>query len=274
MKTTSSTLHIGQFILNLRKQRNMTGIELGEKVNLSQSKISKIENGYYPQLQYAEIENILNILDAPKTIRQQISLAMTRQQPKVLIHRRYSYSYDFDRPLELERNATTIRMLLFDIIPAILQTMAYRESYLQCLNIKAENIQLAMKNSLLRQDLIWEGRRKYFFLIAEPALYTVTGTDIAVQVGQLDRLERLIGVSNLSLGIIPLEAGMSVMESSSFSVYDEQLAGWSETNIEVESKDSEVILQYLKVFTEREQVAHYGDDAKAIIQKAINYFQS
>ncbi|MEK7152781.1 MAG: helix-turn-helix transcriptional regulator, partial [Patescibacteria group bacterium] len=84
---------IGETIRTLRRQRNLTGEELARKAGLSQSKISKIETGQYRNLQIKELEIVLNILDAPKTIRQQIQLAMDHLQPDMIVHKAYGIPY-------------------------------------------------------------------------------------------------------------------------------------------------------------------------------------
>src|ERR1700691_5335176 len=99
----SSKLHVGQAIRNLRRTRNMTGEELGKRVGLSQPRISKIETGIDPSPKSADIVAILDILEAPQTIRQQIMSALGRSN-RPMIHR-HKARYVFEKAFEQESKA-------------------------------------------------------------------------------------------------------------------------------------------------------------------------
>src|SRR5438045_3536213 len=112
---------IGKLIQRLRKQQNITGSTLGRRVAMSQSKISKIENGQYSPLHYRDIERSLNILNASDSLRQRIYRTInTGQQQKV---RFQPYGIRYSKVMyERDYRCTTFKVFSPFIVPALLQT--------------------------------------------------------------------------------------------------------------------------------------------------------
>lgn len=265
----SDRLHIGQAIRDLRRQRNMTGEELGKRAGLSQSRVSKIETGAGANLQPAQAEKILNILDAPQTIRQQIQLAL--QQTEAVQIRRIKGSFPFEQSLRELRRTKMLRVFTINLIPAMLQTTEYRQAHLSRVDMPGPDFRIAMRTTLKRQDLLWDKRRRFHFIIHETALYTTPG-DRAVQIAQLDRLDRLIGTRNIKVGIIALESGTFPVDITSFSVHDEQRVAKAVADADIVSHSAQDIADYLKIFAALDKLADYGDSARTLIHKAIDYF--
>jgi len=264
------TPYAGQTIRDLRRARRMTGEELGKLAGLSQPKISKIETGSPTPLNRSDIEKILDILEASQTIRQQILGSLG--QATAPSTRRLKAAFRFEWALELERAAATVRAFSMDYIPALLQTLEYRRAILSHIALCEDEIQAAMRAINRRQDLLWEKQRRYHFIIHEPALYT-TPADHPTQIAQLDRVERFVGVHSIRIGIIPLEAGLIPgLELAPFVLYDTlhlvKVAG----NVEPVSDSSADIAEHLKIFAALERKADYGDSARTLVRKAIDYF--
>lgn len=264
------SLQIGETIRKFRRQRNLTGSELGRRAGLSQSKISKIETGYYPNLQISEIQKIMNILNLPKTIRQQIlaALELADTDNKFRLH---AVPHWQGNAYEREGKAKTIR-IFSSIIPALLQTMAYRKAILTNLSLGQEDLARYMNETVKRQDLLWDANRQYHFVFYESALFTsVTGRD--GQLVQLDRIERFIGMPHIKIGIIPHEAGVVPIDHGPFVLYDDLLSVSIFSNFEAESRDPEGIVLDLRLFHELECLAAYDDEAIRLIRQAADYFK-
>jgi hypothetical protein len=127
-----------------------------------------------------------------------------------------------------------------------------------------------MRESFLRQDLIWEKTCNYEFLIHEAALYSIPAT-AQDQLAQLDKLERLIGLSNIEIGIVPTAAGLPMLEPSNFVMYDKRHILRSAGVIEIESQDAETALQYAQFFEELSLRTRFGRDAAQLINKASQH---
>jgi transcriptional regulator with XRE-family HTH domain len=262
---------IGSTIRDLRKKRNITGVALGTEAGLSQSKISKIEAGIYSQLKYAEIEKILNILQAPSTIRQQVLRAVDETAHSNNRGIPFTNIRFILPDVEMERQARLIRMYMATAIPASLQTASYRAASLRYKGVEEENLDILIKNTMARQDLLWDSKRIFNFILPETVLYTLAGSRES-HIAQLDRLERFADIPNVKLGIIPVEAGTILIEYTTFALYDEHTLFQAIGRHEIKSRDKQDIEFYGEVFSSLQELAHYDGDAVRLIRKAIDYF--
>lgn len=266
---------IGNTIKDLRQKRGLTGIELGKKVGLSQSKLSKIETGYATSLRSDEVNRILNILKAPKTIRQQINLMLSDAAQNVTsTFKRHDTA--FGEPLQSlmaeEQRARVFRMYLPNAVPALLQTPDYRMSLLRQLDLSDREVMLNMKQSLLRQDVLWQEQKKFHFILNELVLYGAVAGKTA-QIAQLDRIERLAQMRHITVGIIPTTVGSSVIDTGSFVILDKVKVIAPLAVAEFYFQDAVSISQYIKLFTELDHLAVYGDEAATLIHEAIDYLR-
>jgi len=261
---------IGSIIKNLRKERGMTGGALAVRAGFSQSKISKLESGKYTLLQPSDIEKIMNILNAPKTIQQQMFLLLEQIYPDTLIRKLDGKMLIIDVHA-IEKDVQSTRLYNIGHIPVLLQTIDYRIGLLKKFDMQPDRLDQALKDFVKRQDLLWSKERQAHVILTETALYTLF-TEKQVHIAQLDRLERLLLTPHTKVGIIPVQAGLATAEASSFTLYDDTLICKIFAEGEIHSSDKADVVLYLKVFTELEKKAHYSDDARVIIRKAIDYF--
>lgn len=265
---------LGRLLRDARKRRHLTGAKLGAKAGLSQSKISKLENGYPEKISPEDIENIVNILQPSMTIRHHIRIFMEQEYSSVSAQRVYTFHYaNVKRKswYEAQRKAEMVRGFLVSGVPAVLQTTAYREATLRSVGLDEKELGVAMKESMMRQDMLWDKPTAYRFVLLETALYTMPA-DATVQLAQLDRLDRLIGVSHIEIGVIPVEMGMTTFETGSFMMYDEDIVVKAVGESEIETTERETIMQHVQAFTDLDQKATHGEEARALIRKAISYF--
>lgn len=248
----------------------MTGEDLAQKASLSQSKVSKIENGYSESFEPELLKTLLNILRAPKIIQQQIDLLLLQRTAAVNEQPTYTFGYDEDFAA-LAEHTQKIRTYIVCAISAALQTAEYREAYIRRLGFSEQQARVEMRKTMQYQDTLWDVTKSYHFIMPEAALYTLPA-NVKVQIAQLDRLERMSLVCHLHIGIIPLQTGMSVFETSSFSVYDDRLVYVHQGDRIVQFQDDETVLTYLQAFAEFDQKAVYDDEALQLIRKAADYF--
>jgi transcriptional regulator with XRE-family HTH domain len=269
MEQTVRTLQdIGPVIRALRQRKKMTGVELGERAGLSQSKISKIETGVtLPTAK--EVKNILNILNCPKTIRQRILVVYELDAAHPGSKYRSNYP---QHALKREVATNHLRCAVLHGVPALLQTTAYREALQSHRNLTPKKFTQIMHETMRRQDLLWDKKRTFHFIIHEAALYAAPGSR-DVQLAQLDRLERFCGMRRIKIGIIPLEAGLPTLETTAtFVLYDTSLLVLVIGSQELTTDDPESMAEYVKVFGELHQKACYEDEAKRLICKALEFF--
>jgi transcriptional regulator with XRE-family HTH domain len=267
-----STRQVGRAIRDLRKQQHLTGEDLGRRVGISQSKISKIENGFYARLQKDEIEKILNILHTPSSIRQQIAVVVNDPGYKVHTHLPFGFNDSSVKACaELERDARLIRIHTLRAVPALLQTPDYRMALLRYNGISEDEVGLNMKHTIMRQDLLWDNKHQFHIIIPVASLYTMAASK-QVQRTQIDRLERMVQAPTVKLGIIPVEAGLTLYDIGSFALYDDRVLVQSIARGDVINRNEAEIDHILQVFDALDKLAYYDDEAVQLIRKVAMYF--
>ena len=272
--TTSHTAaqRVGEFLRDLRRRRRLTGEQLAKQAGTSQSRISKIENGYSDTIDITQVEKLLDILDASKSIRQQISILLFRltkssEQPA------YPFTDFPDTLNQLQKTATVFRCYVISGISAVMQTSEYRSAYLQKAGITGPKLQSELLKTVERQDALLDTSKLFYIVMPETALYTMPANP-RVQTTQLDRLERVIGFSNLRLGIIPTHAGSSVFETGTFTFYDDRILYATVGDRVMELKDADVLLKFINAFEDLSNMACYDTEAIELIRKAGDYFSA
>jgi transcriptional regulator with XRE-family HTH domain len=259
---------VGQLIQELRKQQNITGSELGRRVAMSQSKISKLENGMYPKLRFQEIERILNILNVSNSLRRRIYTAMDAERSNIVRFRPYDLRYSTDM-YERDRKCVNFRIFAPFIVPALLQTNEYRLALLRSWGAAEDDVTI-LRAITKRQELLWDRQRRFHFIMHQSMLYGSLPGQRGIGLPQLDRIERFIGLPNIKIGIIPLESGMPLVEVGPFAVLDERILVTITLDGDTASTDSKSIALHGRVFEDMSRLAVYGDEARRLMKAAIN----
>lgn len=263
------TCRAGVLLRKLRNAQQLTGAMLGKRVGISQSKISKIESGYYQYLDKKEIEMILKVLKPSKKQYLEVMAAIEDSWPE--LKSRQFRSPHWQDTLRYEQDASVVRIFAISALPSLLQTVDYRHAFLELYQISSEDRMTDTRVLLKRQDLLWETNRSYHFLLYEAALYSRPGSR-SVQLMQLDRIERMMGVEHIRIGIIPFKPGLPAMTCETFALYDLDRAVMEVVNGEIESTEATCLQNHMKAFTALNRVALYGDEAREVVREAASYF--
>lgn len=124
-----------------------------------------------------------------------------------------------------------------------------------------------------RQEVLYQRDQKYRVIIWEAALYAMIGGP-EVMAGQLDRLAGIIGLSSVSLGVLPFSAALDLTPKHGFWIHDERNVVVETLSAEMELKDSEDIALYLRLWDYYDQVALYGHTAHRAIARARHTLES
>ena len=149
--------------------------------------------------------------------------------------------------------------------------MEYRQAILRTYGLSEKDILGRLKICIDRQELLWDKNHSFHFIIHESALYSTLGTH-QIQRVQLSRVERHIGAPNIKIGIIPFMSSLPNIDGHSFSVFGNDQLAIPVVGSEIWSKDAEIIVNHLKAFKQLERLAHYGDEARDLLNKAIDHF--
>ncbi len=156
-------------------------------------------------------------------------------------------------------------------VPGLIQTYGYTEAVLRAVQrrrVEVDDVADAVAVRMERQRVLYEGDRRFAFLVEESVLRNgLGGPD--VQQEQLSHLLTVGSLPSVSLGVVPTRTDRSRMPVEGFWIFDR-----AQVNVELVSgyltltQPSEVA-EYADTFTELAEMAVHGAKARALIISAI-----
>ncbi|MBH0781267.1 helix-turn-helix domain-containing protein [Nocardia bovistercoris] len=208
----------------LRGLRDLAGVSgrvLAQRIGVSQSKVSRIENGStVPSL--PEVEAWSRELGLPDDIQRRLTsmtkAAHTEAHPwRTELAGKGHLQNDV---LHQECQAHKVRVFQTSVVPGLLQTPDYARHVFRLLRVPMSEADhaAAVAARMDRQIEMYEDNRTYEFLITEAALRwrPDTGKMLAVQ---LDRIAHLSTLGNVTVGVIPLRARATTVLTHGFALY-------------------------------------------------------
>ncbi|MFD8674664.1 helix-turn-helix domain-containing protein [Streptomyces seoulensis] len=255
-----SSRELAAMLRNLRKQAGLSGDRLATRCNMSQSKVSRIENGKVrPSL--VDIERILRALDAPPALVAEVSalarIAATEWQDARSMRRKGLDKKQLELA-GLEASSTDFRFFLLSMLTALLSTPEYIRASLA--HIPGDHSKTVAKK-LERQEVLYDRRKQFTFLITEQAARSpfVSADAMAVQ---LDRLASLARLPHVRIGVLPMDTRMPGCPLNTFTVYDEALATVETTTGVMVFRDPRDVRMYLDEFAGYEDCALFAEEAQ------------
>ncbi|QKW07623.1 helix-turn-helix transcriptional regulator [Streptomyces sp. NA04227] len=249
----------------------LTGTRLAEHSGWGKSKVSKLENGKQTPTPddllrwvqavgqpdaYDELLGRLRGFESHvRSWRRQLAAGHTPVQQKI------AAEYAQSAVVHGFESAT---------IPGILQTADYARSVFSRyaeLHRSKRDTEEAVRARLRRQELLYDGRKRFLILVGETALRSLICPPSALA-GQLDRLAGLIGLDTVRLGIIPVGASMKIPPTGGFWIHDERLVVIETWHAELWVDDADSIALYLRTWHALQESAVFGADAQALIGRA------
>lgn len=119
-----------------------------------------------------------------------------------------------------------------------------------------------------RQRTIYSGNRRFLVVLEEQALRTRVG-NLDTMSGQLDRLLAIMSLPRVRRGVIPAVAPRTAFASVGFWIYDDAMVGVETPTAKLEITQPGEIQLYVKMFTQLQQAAVYGAEARAVVTRAL-----
>ncbi len=263
---------MGARLRELRKDAGLDGRALARAAHWHPSKVSRLEHG-----KQAPSEDDLRVwcdccgvpgqaADLIAALRNiEAAYLEWKQQLRTGLKRRQKASFP------LYEQARVICAYEPGLIPGLLQTAGYIRAvmglYIDLLQIPDDREE-AVPARLERQRVLYEGSRRFFFVLEESALRTLVGGP-ETMLGQLDRILALMSLPNVSMGIIPALAERRIWPGEGFLMFDE-------TTVQVETVSAALTITqpreidlYGKTFQRLQRSAVFGKAARAIIAHAV-----
>jgi transcriptional regulator with XRE-family HTH domain len=260
--------NLGAEIRELRRAAGLSGERLARRCSMSQSKISKIENGRLaPTL--IDLDRILIALDATshqcERVLAQARLVRTEWQDKRALWRKGLETRQ-DELGVLEGSAAEVRYFLPTMITGLLATPDYIRA---SLTHAPGDVSTTVAKKLARQGILRDGTRSFTFLLTEQAIrWAILPPD-----GMSEQLARLMEVSRFDavrLGVIPHGTVLPRGPMNTFTVYDDRLATVEIFTGRLAFRDSRDVATYRELFAMYEDKALFGDSARDQIRDWVS----
>ncbi|MFE6775465.1 Scr1 family TA system antitoxin-like transcriptional regulator [Streptomyces sp. NPDC057702] len=247
----------------LRGRAGLTGDRLALRCDMSQSKISRIENGK-AQPSLLDLERILRAVAAPPDVVEEVftlaRLANTEWQSLRSMRRRGLEAKQAELAA-LEATSTRFRFFLLSMLTGLLSTPEYVQASLAQSTV---DVTKTIERKLKRQEVLHDTTKLFTFLLTEQAVRWPL-LPPAGMVSQIDRLASLTHLRNVRIGIIPTAGHKPTAALDTFTVYDDSLVTVENTTGIVILRDPRDISVHVELFATLESYAVFDDKARALL---------
>lgn len=261
----------GLRLREIRRNAGLTGRQLANLAGWHESRVSKIEYGkvrpsvadlrlyctHADQLdQLPDLTATLNHVEASYLEWRRVLSAGTKRGQQA--------------SLRLAQQTEHMRAYQPVLIPGLLQIPAYAEVILGR-SIKfhgiPDDLDEGVSKRMERQRILYKGSCRFHFIIGEQALCNnVGGND--VMLGQLDRLFVAMSLPSLLISVLPLSAELP-MQATNFVIFDNRRVTVEAVSAELTITQPREIATYRRTFDVLASKSVTGDQARALIRKAI-----
>ncbi|GAA3627242.1 helix-turn-helix transcriptional regulator [Streptomyces chitinivorans] len=199
---------LGQELRRLREQRGMTAEEVADRLLVSQSKISRLENGRR-SISQRDVRDLCGVyeVDDQRIVDSLMQMAKeSRQQGWWHAFGDIPYSVY----IGLETDAASLRVYEPQVMPGLLQTPRYAEAVVAGAlpEASAEDVEKRVQVRLRRQERIHDRKSplRLWAVIDEAALRRVVGGKQIMR-DQLEHLLELSRLPHVTVQVLPFEMG-------------------------------------------------------------------
>jgi transcriptional regulator with XRE-family HTH domain len=218
---TVQRMLVGAQLRRLRTDMGLTREEAGEAIRASEWKIHRLENGQvgFKERDIIDLLRLYEVTD-PTEIAEFVALAREANSPGWWQHYGDVLPSWFRTYVDLESAATLIRTYEGQFIPGLLQTDDYMRAVVRGAHLdesseeQGRRVRLRMARQIL---LTREQPPRLWAVIDEAALRRPVGGPEVMR-GQLERLIEATKLPNVTLQVLPFQAGAHPAMVGSFSV--------------------------------------------------------
>jgi hypothetical protein len=176
--------------------------------------------------------------------------------------------------VQLFQETQLFRIYSSTLVPGLLQTEGYAAAVLNTVadfhELPFEDSTEAARARVERSRVIRDPDRRFVLLIEEAVLRHQLG-DAEVMATQLEYLLTTDALPSVSLGIIPLATRQRVQwPRETLHMYDDKLVSIELVSAKVNVTQPSEVSLYLKAFEQLQSMAVYGEEARALILKALD----
>ncbi|MEV7252017.1 helix-turn-helix domain-containing protein [Streptomyces cyaneofuscatus] len=261
-------------LAELCRDADLTGSDLAERCGWSRSKSSRIMNARTPP-SAADIRAWCKACGAMEQTADLIASLRTAEGMWVGWRRmeRDGLKRAQEARLPLYQRTRRFRAYSSWLVPGMIQTQPYTTAALRAIQkrrgLAVDDVAEAVAARMERQRVLYEGNRRFAFLVEESVLRNGLG-GAEVMAGQLAHLASIASLPHVSMGVVPMTADRERWPAEGFWLYDA-----AQVNVELISgyltitQPGEVAL-YAEAFAELASLAVYGASARSLITAAAD----
>jgi transcriptional regulator with XRE-family HTH domain len=226
MTTPDSTEHLSRLLRAARAASKLSTRELAERLGLSQSRITRMENGQAavtPDMAkaWAEATGLPRNETDPLVHAAQSDGGSHKLRDNAAGQRRVAARRDMSAVREA---MTSYSECAISVIPALLQVPAYATATMENLSLASANstsktTASAVAARMNNQAMLYDSARSFDFVITESALhYEPVSADVAK--AQAEKLATMMTLTNVSISILPCAVSKHLALLSGFCIYE------------------------------------------------------
>ncbi|MEU7022458.1 helix-turn-helix transcriptional regulator [Streptomyces sp. NPDC046203] len=254
---------LAALLKDVRKRSGLTGARIAARCAMSQSKVSRIENGRVrPSL--VDVDQFLRACEAPPTLAAQVMalarLANTEWQGARGMRRKGLDKKQIELA-GLEASSGEFRFFLLSMITGLLSTPEYIRASLA--HIPGDH-EKTIARKLDRQKVLRDPSKRFTFLLTELAVrWPLVGPDALAE--QIDHLASLTHLPNVRIGILPMSVPAGPAPLNTFTVYDDRIATVELSCGVMVFRDPRDVAGHIDEFARLEERAVFGQQARDLL---------
>ncbi|MEU1330419.1 helix-turn-helix transcriptional regulator [Streptomyces sp. NPDC005865] len=261
-----NNINIGRALRELREASGKQAKAVARSAVMSPSKLSKIENeALAPSL--IDVERILTALEVSEEVKARLTEAARKAATEATawrILRRTGLHKHQDEIRAIEAQTTLMRLFQPSCIPGLLQTPEYARAILSRHGYTQGALEKMMGARLLRQEVLHDTDRTFRFVVTESVLrWKIVRPSMLA--AQLDKLITISRMPNVGIGVLPLSSPMADLPSSSFVLFDTNLAIMEIPHAEITTTEARDVELYLNKFDGFEGAAVTGEEMRHFV---------
>jgi transcriptional regulator with XRE-family HTH domain len=214
---------LGAELRRLRTLAGLSGRQVARRTELSQSRVSRIERGDV-LASVPELTRWLEQVGAVDRLGQLVAATEAALNDTDNWHefmRADTFADMQEAVQQREAVARTQRSFLPTLVPGLLQTAEYARLVFIASDLTgAQDHAAAVQRRIDRQQVLYEQGHSFEFILTEAALRWRPGPK-QVLIAQLDRIASLATLSNVSIGVIPLDAETQAIPWHGFTLNED-----------------------------------------------------
>ena len=274
MKRRDERARLARGLRALRQAAGLSGIEAGRRAGISQSKISKLENGLLlPQV--ADVEALCRAYGASPTDREALlrlvkSLRSEAVEPARVVLARGAHRLQ-QRIGRLEASASLLRSFQPCMVIGLLQTEAYARAVFGS-TLTGRGLEQAVAARRKRQAVLHDERKRLVLVMSEGALRWQAGSP-AVMLEQLDAIAEATRLPTVRIGVVPYSTPMPVFPRHGWHIYDSDAVILGTETGTATITDPDDVADYERLFGVIEERAAFDGAAREVLERIADDYR-